>query len=177
MSKGRHSSNNSSNNSSHKFNILPVFIFLIIVIILLLLYHFRDSIYTFFNSQNSKNTSSKVENTIFSNETLNEVNIENLEIVEETTNTVENLEYLEIKNFQIDTSNPKQTKVSVFLDNTSEEDISDLHLTVTLLDENQSDIVSFDTYVSKILSNSTKKININSKENLTNAKHIKITKN
>jgi hypothetical protein len=52
-----------------------------------------------------------------------------------------------------------------------------LHLTVILLDENQSDIVSFDTYVSKVLSNSTKKININSKENLTNAKHIKITKN
>ena len=174
MSKGRHSANNSSNNSSHKFNILPVFIFWIIVIILLLLYHFRD---TFFNSQNSKNTSSKVENTIFSNETLNEVNIENLEVVEETTNTVENLEYLEIKNFQIDTSNPNQTKVSVFLDNTSEEDISDLHLTVTLLDENQSDIISFDTYVSKVLSNSIKKININSKENLTNAKHIKITKN
>ena len=172
MSKGRHSANNSSNNSSHKFNILPVFIFLIIVIILLSLYHFRDSIYTFFNSQNSKNISSKVENTIFSNETLNEVNIENLEVVEETTNTVENLECLEIKNFQIDTSNPKQTKVSVFLDNTS-----DLHLTVTLLDENQSDIVSFDTYVSKVISNSTKKININSKENLTNAKHIKITKN
>ena len=48
MSKGRHSANNSSNNSSHKFNILPVFIFLIIVIILLSLYHFRDSIYTFF---------------------------------------------------------------------------------------------------------------------------------
>ncbi len=141
------------------------------------LYHFRDSIYTFFNSQNSKNISSKVENTIFSNETLNEVNIENLEVVEKTTNTVENLEYLEIKNFQIDTSNQNQTKVSVFLDNTSEEDISDLHLTVILLDENQSDIVSFDTYVSKVLSNSTKKININSKENLTNAKHIKITKN
>ena len=176
MSKGRHSANNASNNSRHKFNILPVFIFLIIVIILLLLYHFRDSIYTFFNSQNSKNTSSKVENTIFSNEALNEVNIENLEVVEETTNTVENLEYLEIKNFQIDTSNPNQTKVSVFLDNTSEEDISDLHLTVTLLDENQSDIISFDTYVSKVLSNSTKKININSKENLTNVKHIKITK-
>ena len=177
MSKGRHSANNASNNSRHKFNILPVFIFLIIVIILLLLYHFRDSIYTFFNSQNSKNISSKVENTIFSNETLNEVNIENLEVVEETTNTVENLEYLEIKNFQIDTSNPNQTKVSVFLDNTSAEDISDLHLTVTLLDENHSDIVSFDTYVSKVLSHSTKKININSKENLTNAKHIKITKN
>ena len=50
-----------------------------------------------------------------------------------------------------------------------------MHLTVILLDENQSDIVSFDTYVSKVLSNSTKKININSKENLTNAKHIKIT--
>lgn len=144
---------------------------------MLSLYHFRDSIYTFFNSQNSKNISSKVENTIFSNETLNEVNIENLEVVEKTTNTVENLEYLEIKNFQIDTSNQNQTKVSVFLDNTSEEDISDLHLTVILLDENQSDIVSFDTYVSKVLSNSTKKININSKENLTNAKHIKITKN
>ena len=174
MSKGRHSANNSSNNSSHKFNILPVFIFLII---LLSLYHFRDSIYTFFNSQNSKNISSKVENTIFSNKTLNEVNIENLEAVDETTNTVENLEYLEIKNFQIDTSNPNQTKVSVFLDNTSAEDISDLHLTVTLLDENHSDIVSFDTYVNKVLSNSTKKININSKENLTNAKHIKITKN
>ena len=144
---------------------------------MLSLYHFRDSIYTFFNSQNSKNISSKVENTIFSNKTLNEVNIENLEAVDETTNTVENLEYLEIKNFQIDTSNQNQTKVSVFLDNTSEEDISDLHLTVILLDENQSDIVSFDTYVSKVLSNSTKKININSKENLTNAKHIKITKN
>ena len=171
MSKGRHSANNSSN------NIIPVFIFLIIVIILLSLYHFRDSIYTFFNSQNSKNISSKVENTIFSNKTLNEVNIENLEAVDETTNTVENLEYLEIKNFQIDTSNPNQTKVSVFLDNTSAEDISDLHLTVTLLDENHSDIVSFDTYVNKVLSNSTKKININSKENLTNAKHIKITKN
>ena len=170
MSKGRHSANNASNNSRHKFNILPV------LIILLLLYHFRDSIYTFFNSQNSKNISSKVENTIFSNEALNEVNIENLEVVEKTTNTVENLEYLEIKNFQIDTSNPNQTKVSVFLDNTSEEDISDLHLTVTLLDKNHSDIVSFDTYVSKVLSNSTKKININSKENLTNVKHIKITK-
>ena len=177
MSKGRHSANNSSNNSSHKFNILPILIFLIIVIILLLLYYFRDSIYTLFNCQNSKNISSKVENTIFSNETLNEVNIENLEVVEKTTNTVENLEYLEIKDFQIDTSNPNQTKVSVFLDNTSAEDISDLHLTVTLLDENKSDIVSFDTYVSKILSNSTTKININSKENLTNAKHIKITKN
>ena len=159
MSKGRHSANNSSNNSSHKFNILPVFIFLIIVIILLSLYHFRDSIYTFFNSQNSKNISSKVENTIFSNKTLNEVNIENLEAVDETTNTVENLEYLEIKNFQIDTSNPNQTKVSVFLDNTSAEDISDLHLTVTLLDENHSDILSFDTYVIKVLSKSTKKIN------------------
>lgn len=80
MSKGRHSANNSSNNSSHKFNILPVFIFLIIVIILLLLYHFRDSIYTFFNSQNSKNTSSKVENTIFSNELLMRL-YENLEVV------------------------------------------------------------------------------------------------
>ena len=123
MSKGRHSANNSSNNSSHKFNILPVFIFLIIVIILLSLYHFRDSIYTFFNSQNSKNISSKVENTIFSNKTLNEVNIENLEAVDETTNTVENLEYLEIKNFQIDTTNPNQTKVSEFLENTSAEDI------------------------------------------------------
>ena len=145
MSKGRHSANNSSNNSSHKFNILPVFIFLIIVIILLSLYHFRDSIYTIFNSQNRKNILSKVENTIFSNKTLNEVNIENLEAVDETTNTVENLEYLEIKNFQIDTSNPNQTKVSVFLDNTSAEDISDLHLTVTLLDENHSDIESFDT--------------------------------
>ncbi len=177
MSKGRHSANNSSNNSSHKFNILPILIFLIIVIILLLLYYFRDSIYTLFNCQNSKNISSKVENTIFSNETLNEVNVENLEVVEKTTNTVENLEYLEIKDFQIDTSNPNQTKVSVFLDNTSAEDISDLYLTVTLLDENHSDIVSFDTYVSKVLSHSTKKININSKENLTNAKHIKITKN
>ena len=75
MSKGRHSANNSSNNSSHKFNILPILIFLIIVIILLLLYYFRDSIYTLFNCQNSKNISSKVENTIFSNETLNEVNV------------------------------------------------------------------------------------------------------
>ena len=176
MSKGRHSANNSSNNSSRKFNILPIFIFLIIVIILLLLYYFRDSIYTFFNSINTKNVSSKVENTLFFNGTLNEVDIENLEVVEETTNTVENLEYLEIKNFQIDTSKPNQTKVSVFLNNTSTEDILDLHLTVTLLDENQSDIISFDTYVNKILSHSTKKININSKENLMNAKHIKITK-
>lgn len=177
MSKGRHSANISSNNSKHKFNILHISIFLIIVIILLLLFYFRNSIGTFFNRPNSEDVSSKAENTIISNETPNEVTTENSRVVEETTNAVENLEYLEIKNFQIDSSNPNQTKVSIFLDNTSAEDISDLHLTVTLLDENQSDIVSFDTYVSKILSNSTKKININSKENLTNAKHIKITKN
>lgn len=155
---GKHSVTKKTSNK----NQFIFFIISLIVIIGILLFIFRNQIFTdnqksFFNNapeQNMKDTS-------FTKNV-------------ETYGKVENFEALEITSFTIENISSTQTKISIFLNNTSPEDIENPEFTISLVDTNGNEIASFDSISSTILANASKKIIINTEKDLSLATDLSI---
>lgn len=164
--KGKHVSYGTKSNKKNSSLKMFITVILIIVICGILIWIFKDS---FSNTFSNLSKTSSTENSL--NNTSHQESINNVS----SAKKVENLETVEISNFEMD-SYPEQTKISIMLNNTSSENIEDLNLNVFLLDESKNTVATFELYVNKIPANGTKTLTINSKEDLSHVNDIKITK-
>lgn len=165
--KGKHVSYETKSNKKNSSLKMFINVILIIVICGILIWIFKDSFSNTFS--NLSKTSSTVNSL---NNTSHQESISNVS----SAKKVENLETVEISNFEMD-SYADQTKISIMLNNNSSENIEDLNLNVFLLDESENTVVTtFELYVNKIPANGTKTLTINSKEDLSHVSDIKITK-
>lgn len=165
-SKGKHIADNIRSKKHNNSSWMAIIVVLIIIVCGVLVYIFRGSVLNVFASLQKTPTTNSL------NENINQELINN----ESTVKKVENSDVLEVSNFKIDTSNPNQIEISLILENTSSDNISNFYLAISLLDSSGNNVVIFDTYVGKILANSTNTININTKENLSSVVDFKVTK-
>ena len=89
---------------------------------------------------------------------------------------VENLDILEVSNFNINNSIQDQIRIFLLLENNSSDDFSNFDLAIYLLDSSGNCVVEFDAYINKISANSSRTININSKDDLSNVVDFKVVK-
>ena len=165
-SKGKHVADNIGSKKHNNSSWMAIIVVLIIIVCGVLVYVFRGSVLNVFASLQK----TPITNSL--NENINQELINN----ESTVKKVENSDVLEASNFKIDTSNPNQIEISLFLENISSDNISNFYLAISLLDSSGNNVVIFDTYVDKISANSTNPININTKENLSSVVDFKVTK-
>lgn len=165
-SKGKHVADNIGSKKHNNSSWMAIIVVLIIIVCGVLVYVFRGSVLNVFASLQK----TPITNSL--NENINQELINN----ESTIKKVENSDVLEASNFKIDTSNPNQIEISLILENTSSDTISNFYLAISLLDSSGNNVVIFDTYVDKISANSTNTININTKENLSSVVDFKVTK-
>lgn len=165
-SKGKHVADNIGSKKHNNSSWMAIIVVLIIIVCGVLVYVFRGSVLNVFASLQK----TPITNSL--NENINQELINN----ESTVKKVENSDVLEASNFKIDTSNPNQIEISLFLENISSDNISNFYLAISLLDSSGNNVVIFDTYVDKISANSTNTININTKENLSSVVDFKVTK-
>lgn len=164
--KGKHVADNIRSKKHNNSSWMAIIVVLIIIVCGVLVYIFRGSVLNVFASLQK----TPITNSL--NENINQELINN----ESTVKKVENSDVLEVSNFKIDTSNPNQIEISLILENTSSDNISNFYLAISLLDSSGNNVVIFDTYVGKISANSTNTININTKENLSSVVDFKVTK-
>lgn len=164
--KGKHVASQVKSKKHSNLSWIAIIVVLIIIVCGVLVYIFRGSVLNVFASLQK----TPITNSL--NENINQELINN----ESTVKKVENSDVLEVSNFKIDTSNPNQIEISLILENTSSDNISNFYLAISLLDSSGNNVVIFDTYVGKISANSTNTININTKENLSSVVDFKVTK-
>lgn len=164
--KGKHVASQVKSKKHSNLSWIAIIVILIIIVCGVLVYIFRGSVLNVFASLQK----TPITNSL--NENINQELINN----ESTVKKVENSDVLEASNFKIDTSNPNQIEISLFLENISSDNISNFYLAISLLDSSGNNVVIFDTYVDKISANSTNTININTKENLSSVVDFKVTK-
>lgn len=161
MANGKHSVEAKQvDQNNHKSKKVFIFIFLIILILVLVII-FKDQ----FFKMSEVNSLNEIANVYAEEDGTNNLPIDESSSI--PSQKVENSEILEISDFNIDFSNEKQTKISILFTNTSSENVSDFNLNVVLLDSNGNKIISCDAYVDTIDANGTKKINIYSKQDLS----------
>lgn len=167
MANGKHLTKN-KNSRKGFIAILLIAIILIIAIVFWYLKNFTSLFPTPSNSENVLDTG-QISNIV-----------QETELVPDNSalfaKTIENLKYLEISNFDIDFSNKDQTKVSILLNNKSDDNIKDCYFNISLLDSSGLEIICCDVFIDEILANDDKEIKIYTKQDITQVTDLIINK-
>lgn len=153
-----------STKHEHKFNVKFLIIILIVAVLVALGVLFRDKLAIIPEKISSLFSSNSEEvNASSSNETS-------------YLKKVENLEDVQIRDYNVSTADNGKTKISITLENPSDQTFSNFMLHVVLFDSNHEQILDCDVYVEDMSSKSSRSINIYSQETLDDISDLTITK-
>lgn len=146
---------------------LGIFILLIISIILVLFFTFHKNISKYFynflnNNEENLNTSIQESQSIDSEKV-------------EKTKPVTNYELLNCSNLIIN-SNEHQNSASITIHNTSSEPCSNFILSISLVNEQNEEIISFDSYIKELPPDGDKTIKMSTKEDISQVSDYLVTK-
>ena len=170
MSKGKRmleSNLSKSTNKKYK-NVIKIFFLLIMLAVILILF-------LVFNKTSFKIISpKKIDNTV---NIIEEVPT-NSALDSKPNNkakTIVGNDNIEISDFKINNTKNSQSSVSLTFKNNSSEDVSDLNLSIELLDSNKNIVISFYNYISNLASNSTKTVLLFTKDDISQVTDFLVT--
>lgn len=170
MSKGKRmvdSNSNKSTNKKYKNVIMIFFILIMLAVILILFIVFKKTSFKKISPKKIDNTVNIIEEATTDSSLDSESN--------NKAKTIVGNDNIEISNFKINNAQSNQSSVSLTFKNNSSEDISDLNLSVELLDSNKNIIISFYNYINKLSSNSTKTVLLFTKDDISQVTDFLVT--